>query len=592
MTMANEKLLDKYQKGLAERFSDGYLSDQAHVNRLIDWTDFYRHNIHRFATHYLGLKLYPYQRLMLYEMGNAEETTIIAARASAKTYVTAIFACCEAILRPHSQIVIAAGTLKQARIFVTDKIEHELMPASPNLRREIRKIRTHGDDVEVLFRNGSSITVVVANDNARGHRSSLLIIDEARMVKLIVVTSVLSQFQHVRNAPFKDRPEYTALEPEESKTVMISSAWFRSNWLWNSVKNAASRVAAGDTRYALLAFDYCATLFHKIKTRSQLIKDKRRTDPTSWMMESEAIFAGETENSYFDYEMFAVNQTNKQPPLYPRKKVGDPPVRKGSCLPHQPGEIRVLSVDLAFVEKSGNDNTILSVLRLLPEHKADDIISFRKVLCYMEHHQGGDTVNQAKRIKEVFYDTECDYIVLDTRSGGAAVYDMLARPTYDEGAGAEFPAWRCMNDDNLANRVRVDGAEENLFAINATQKLNSDIAQITRRELAENRVSLLAQYDVALDEVLPKIKGYTDAIDVDTSMFYEAPYLETQAFINECVSLRYDRLPDTGIIRIAEVGNNTKDRYTSVSYGIYFASLLERDMLSVSGQYEYRFLAN
>lgn len=590
--MGNEKLLDRYQRQLSEKFPDGYLSSQQRINKLIEWCDFYRRNIHRFATHYLGLKLYPYQRLMLYQMGNAEETDVIAARAAAKSYVTAVFASCEAILRPHSQIIIAAGTLKQARAIVVDKIGHELMSSSANLRREIDKISVHGDDVAVFFKNGSIIKVVVANDNARSNRSTILIIDEARMVKLAVVTRVLSQFQHVRNAPFKDRPEYASLAPEESKTILLSSAWFRSNWLWNAVKTAANHIANGDHRYALLAFDHTVTIRHKIKTRSQLIKDKRRTDPTSWLMESCAIFAGETENSFFEYELFANAQTNKQPLLYPRQNVGDPPPKKGSCLPHQPGEIRVLSVDLAFVQKAGNDNTVMTVVRMLPERQTDDIMMYRKIVSYMEHHQGGDTVEQAKRIKEVFYDVEADYVVLDVRGGGAPVYDMLARPMYDEGSGTEFPAWRCMNDDNFANRVRVDGAEDILYAMSATQKLNSDIAQLTRRELVDGHISLPIQHDVALDEILPKIKAYTDAIDLETTMFYEGPYLETQALINECVSLRYDRLQDTGIIRISEVGNNTKDRFSSFSYAIYFGSMLERDMLSVGGQYEYKFLLN
>ena len=127
--MGNERLLDKNQRALAEKFPEGWLSDQSHINALIDWADFYKHNIHRFAEHYLGLKLYPYQRLMLYELGNADESVCIAARAAAKSYVIAIFACCEAILRPKSQIVIASGTLKQAKLIVSEKIEKELMPS-------------------------------------------------------------------------------------------------------------------------------------------------------------------------------------------------------------------------------------------------------------------------------------------------------------------------------------------------------------------------------------------------------------------------------------------------------------------------------
>jgi len=589
--MANERLLDKNQRALAERFEDGWLSDQEHVNALIDWCDFYRHNIHRFAEHYLGLKLYPYQRLMLYELGNADESMCIAARATSKSYVLAIFACCEAILRPKSQIVIASGTLKQAKLIVSEKIEKELMPVSPNLRAEIKSIKTRGDDIEVLFRNESSIVVVVGNDNARGYRSTILILEECRMIKKFIIDSVLSKFQHVRNAPYKDLPEYKDIEPEESKTIYISSAWYRSHWMWKTIRDTAQQVAHGNMRYSLLAFDYVITLYHKIKTRNQLIKDKRRDDPTTWLIESENIMVGENENAYFDYEMLAAAQTIQQPPIYPRKDSYNQ-IKRGETLKHQDGEIRILSCDMAFVDKKNNDNSVFSVIRLLPEYFENGSMAYQKHVVYMEHIHGGDTMEQAKRIKTVFFDTGCDYVVLDMRNGGVAVYDMLARPTYDESSQTEMPAFKCMNDENTANRVRVEGAMEVLFAVNASSRINSEIAQVTRREFVEHRMHLLAQYDVAVDDILPKVKGYADAIDLDTQMFYEGPFIETRALINEMISLTYDRMPDTGIIRISEQGNNTKDRYTSVSYGVYFASLLEHDFLSTSSQYEYHVYVN
>ena len=591
----HEKLLDKYQKKLSENyFSEGYLSDQEHVNNLIDWADFYRHNYHRFATDYFGLKLYEYQRLMLYELGNADESIDIAARAAAKSYVLAIFACCEAVLKPHSQIVVASSTLRQAKLIVTAKIQGELMPASPNLRREIKKIRSHGDEVEVIFRNGSSILVVVGNDNARGYRSTVLILEEARMLRLKTINAVLLPFHHVRDTDFKDRAEYQDLAPEEAKTVLITSCWYRSHWLWTWVKDYATRVAAGDTRRSLLAFDYTIPLFHKIRTRRQLISQKKKMDPTTWLLEACNVFAGDTESAWFDYETLARAQVNRQPPIYPRRNLDADPPKKGTCLPHQEGEIRVLSADMAFVDAKNHDNSAFSILRLLPEHLDNGDIVYRSQVVYIETARGGggDTVKQARRLKQIFFDCECDWMVIDARNAGIAVCDMLARPTYDEASGIEFPAMRCTNNQDIANRVKVDGAIDAVFAITASQKLNSDIAQLTRREFAAGHVSLLVPYDIAVDEILTRVKGYTEAIDMDITMAYEAPCIETQALINEMVNLTYEVLPSTGIIRVSETGVNVKDRYTSVSYGLWFADCLSRDQAALSGQYDYQCLSS
>ena len=594
--MKHERLLDKYQKNLSENyFSDGgYLSDQEHVNNLIDWADFYLHNYHRFATDYLGLKLYEYQRLMLYELGRADTTICIAARASAKSFIIAVFACCEAILKPHSQIVIASSTLRQAKLIVSAKIKSELCPASPNLRREIRRVRSHGDEVEVIFRNGSSILVVVGNDNARGYRSTLLILEEGRMLKLNTINSVLLPFQHIRSIGFKDRTEYRTLVPEEAKTVLISSCWYRSHWLWTWVKNCAARVAAGDTRNVLLAFDYVIPLFHKIKTRRQLIADKKKMDPTTWTLEYSNVFAGDTESAWFDYETLAQVQTNRQPPIYPRATLDSEPPKKGSCLPHQEGEIRVLSADMAFVDAKNHDNSAFSILRLLPEHLDNNDIVYRTQVVYIETARGGggDTVKQARRLKQIFFDCECDRMVIDARNAGIAVYDMLARPTYDETSGVEYPPLRCTNSEEVANRVKVEGALDVVFVVMASQKLNSDIAQLTRREFAAGHVSLLAPYEIAVDEILPHIKGYSESINMAATLAYEAPYIETQALINEMVNLTYEVLPSTGIIRVSETGVNVKDRYTSVSYGLWFADCLTRDQAALSGQYDFQCMSS
>ena len=126
-----------------------------------------------------------------------------------------------------------------------------------------------------------------------------------------------------------------------------------------------------------------------------------------------------------------------------------------------------------------------------------------------------------------------------------------------------------------------------MFAINASQKLNSDIALETRTALSTNMIDFLIPFNEATETTLTKIPDYVSATEADTQIFYERPYLETQEMINECVSLTYERKDQTGLIVISEQGTNCKDRYTSLSYGIHFASLLEQDLLSDNSDYDY-----
>ena len=169
---------------------------------------------------------------------------------------------------------------------------------------------------------------------------------------------------------------------------------------------------------------------------------------------------------------------------------------------------------------------------------------------------------------------------------------MLAKVMYDDERDKEYSPLSCMNDDNIASRIKIDGATPCIFAINASQKLNSDIAMNFRRVLDEKRIDLLVPFQEALEEVLPNYKEYVSSPDADTQIFYERPFLETQALISETTSLIYEKKSQTGAIVISEQGNNRKDRYTSVSYGSYFASLLEQDLISTNEEYEFTTFIN
>ena len=102
----------------------------------------------------------------------------------------------------------------------------------------------------------------------------------------------------------------------------------------------------------------------------------------------------------------------------------------------------------------------------------------------------------------------------------------------------------------------------------------------------------LVRFETAREEILPEIKEYSNSPDADVQFFYEAPYLETQEFISETTGLVYEKKPQTGVIVISEQGNNRKDRYTSVSYGSWFASALEKDLLAANEDYEFGVFIN
>ena len=591
------KCLDKRQLSVCDNLpSEHWLSNKNNLLKFYEWNTFFRENLDMYAEIYFGFALYPYQHLELYELNKNTLIDITGSRATAKTYIIAIFAVCKASLYPNSKIVICSATKGQSKLVVSEKIKNELMSQSPMLCREIKSIKDNQNDVIVYFRNGSTIKVLPSSENARGNRSTVTIYEENRMIDKFIIDSVISPFAIIRPVPYLKYEEYADLV-EEPTEVYISSAWYASHWMNTLIQDTYKAMLKGE-KQCVIGLDYSVSLKHKIKTKNQILKDKRKFDPITFRIEYNNEMIKENTSAFFTYKMFTDNQRNKKP-LYPRFDVDVLSKRKNPySVSKQQGEIRILSCDMAFAEGKHNDNSIFTCMRLIPESTTYTVQSeggtskeisqgYRKIVSYIESIQGGDITKQAIRIKQLYEDLSCDYVVLDTRNGGLACYDLLAKVMYDESRDKEYQPWVCINDDSIANRIKTIGALPVLFAINASQKLNSEIANEMRIALTNNMIDFLIPFNEAVESTLTKIPEYMSAIDVDTQLFYEQPYLETQELINECVELTYERKEQTGLIVISEQGANRKDRYTSVSYGVHFASLLEQDLLSDNSDYDY-----
>ena len=578
-----------------------WLHNKDHLLKFYEWNTFFRQNMDMYATIYFGFKLYPYQNLELYEANTNSTIVIIGSRATAKSYVAAMTGCCKASLYPNSKVVLVSATKGQSKLLVTEKIRNELMAQSPMLRQEIEFIKDNQNDTIVKFRNGSTIVIVPALDSARGHRSTFIIYEEFRMIDKFIVDSVISPFQMIRPAPYIKLPEYEYLA-EEPTDMYISSAWYANHWMQGQINDTIKDMQEGRSA-CLIGLDYAIPLLHKIKTRNQIMKDKKKFDPITFRIEYCNEMIKENTSAFFTYKMFTDNQRCKKP-FYPRTALDVLSKKRNSyAIKKQSGEIRIVSCDMAFAGGKKNDNSIFTCMRLIPDTvnysvESDEGSSkeikqgYRKVISYIDSVNGGDITKQAVRIKQLFEDFEADYCVLDTRNGGLACYDLLAKVIYDEERDKEYQPWVCINDDNIANRIKTVGALPVLFAINASQKLNSDIAFEMRTALTTSTIDFLIPFNEAIENILSKIPEYVGAIEVDDQIFYERPYLETQEMISECVALTYERKEQTGIVVVSEQGNNRKDRYTSVSYGVHFANLLEQDLLSNSSEYDYGVFIN
>ena len=110
----DEKRQERIRKKLYERtkkeIAQGKYFESKREENVIHWCTFFRRNIHRFATNYLGLKLHLFQCIMLYLMNISPTFVLLCSRAISKSFTCSIFCCCICLLYPNSKVVCTALT--------------------------------------------------------------------------------------------------------------------------------------------------------------------------------------------------------------------------------------------------------------------------------------------------------------------------------------------------------------------------------------------------------------------------------------------------------------------------------------------------
>jgi hypothetical protein len=153
-------------------------TDAQKEQNLINWTSFYRRNINLYASQRLGIKLHPFQHIMLYLMGVSQQFMAICSRGLSKSFIVACYAICKCLLYPYSEVHLTSSTLNQAKKMVTDKMDRELCgKLSPILKymkdNGLIKFSIGKEEITVDFKiNGSKLWVDVADDSARGNKKN------------------------------------------------------------------------------------------------------------------------------------------------------------------------------------------------------------------------------------------------------------------------------------------------------------------------------------------------------------------------------------------------------------------------------------
>ena len=534
-------------------------------------TTYYRQNIHRFVTEYLGLSLYLFQKILLYEMSKNDYFMFLASRSIGKTYLVALFAVAWAILYPNSKIVIASGTKQQA-CEVLSKIETELMPKSKALRKEIININSSPSGVaKCTFRNNSYIKAVTSSDDARGERATVLVCDEFRMVNLNVITTVLQKFiGAVRDIPFSSKPEYIDKKEqynEQGKEIYMSSAWYKNHWSFNKAKEYLDKMIKGG-KYFVCALPYQLQLQCGMTVKQRVIDEMSSPnfDQVAFDIESSCIWYGSGDGKFYSEKDIDKNRVLLETfPNIDNVLDGDEEVPD-----LEQDERRILSIDIALMaskKNKDNDATSIQINRALWTG-----FRYEANIVKIDNREGILTQDLCHLILTYFYEYKCTDIALDTRGIGGPIFDNLTDNYYNEHTGKLYYGVTACNNDDYAERCKNDQARPVVWCMMGSKSFNGIICTLLRTGLQSSQVHLPVDEFIAEDYFV-KNKIFNSLSEVEQANRLMT-YRQTTLLKHELISLVSEVSGSN--VTVKEISGMRKDRYSSLAYNYYVMKEIER----------------
>lgn len=532
---------------------------------------YYRKNPHRFVKEYLGLDILKwFQKILLWAMMNYDYFMFIAARSLGKSWLTALFCICRAILYPGSKIIVCSGTLQQANEVLL-KIKDDFMPKSSMLRNEIKDVYVNQNKGEIYFYNGSWIKTRTSTANSRSSRANLIVVDEFRMVDKTILDTVIRRFLgDPRHPNYLNKPEYKNQEElfESNKEIYMSSAWLKDHWSWKKAQSYTLNFFNDKRKYFITGLPYQLAIREGLLLRSQVENEMSEQDysQTLWDMEMGCIWLGDSEGSFFKLEDFNKRRVLDKA-LFPLDFYNeDIPVPDVS----EKGK-RILSLDIALMasnKKKKNDASSFfwNDLDLINETR------YRSNYVYSENHEGLTTDQLGIMTMRYFYKYNCDYLVMDCNGVGIGVYDYIICDHYDPETGEEYKALTCVNDDDMASRCKVTDAKKVVYSVKASAKFNTQICTLLRDKIRNGTVNFLKS-ELMVDEILTKIyKPYKNLTPTEQARI-KTGYLQTTLAAYELIKLQ--TIASGNEIKVKEGSDARKDRYSSLAYNQWCVSQLE-----------------
>lgn len=495
--------------------------------------------------------LFFYQRVFLRAVMRHRYAYATFPRAYSKSFLSVLVLMIRCVLYPGSHLFVTTGGKEQAAGIAREKAE-EICKLIPGMKNEIDWSRgatkASKNMVEYIFKNGSKLDIIAAQQSSRGKRATGGLMEECILIDQTLLNEVIIPTMNVdRRLADGSRQED---EPVNKSQIYVTTAGWKNSFAYEKLIQLLIQQITEPGSAIVLGGTWRVPVMEKLLRKSFIeeLKLDGTYNDSSFAREYESEWSGDAENAFFSAEKFDKHRVLLQPEYeYSGRSTKS--------------AFYVLGID---VGRKGCTSEVC-VFKVTPQAQGASLKTLVNLYTWDEEHFEAQAIN----IKKLFYKYKARQVVIDANGLGIGLVDFMVKDQIDPETGELLPNFGVSNDDeNFYKQFRTADTEmDAMYLIKANAPINTEAHSYVQTQLSSGKIKFLIDENQAKVKLMSTKMG--QQMDNDRRADYLKPFTLTTILREQMLNL-VEENEGVNIILKQSSRSIKKDKFSAFEYGLYY----------------------
>ena len=499
--------------------------------------------------------LFFYQRLFLRAVMRHRYAYATFPRAYSKSFLSVLILMLRCVLYPGAHLFVTTGGKEQAAGIAREKAE-ELCKLIPGLKNEIDWSRgaskASKNMVEYIFKNGSKLDIMAAQQSSRGKRATGGLVEECILVDQTLLNEVIIPTMNVdRRLADGSRHEEEVINKSQ---IYVTTAGWKNSFAYEKLIQTLIQQITDPGQAIVLGGTWRVPVMEKLLRKSFIeeLKLDGTYNDSSFAREYESEWSGDAENAFFSAEKFDKHRVLLQPEYEYSGRSNK-------------NAYYILGVDVGRY----GCTTEVCIFKVTPQVQGASL----KTLVNIYTYDAEDFEVQAINIKKLFYKYKARIAAIDANGLGAGLIDFMTKAQVDPETGDELPPFGIeggTSEDAVEpyKKIKGPGVEDNaIYLIKANAPINTEAHAYVQTQLASGKIKFLIDEGQAKVKLMSTKMG--QQMDNDKRADYLKPFTLTTILREQMLNL-VEENEGVNIILKQASKSIKKDKFSAFEYGLYY----------------------